>query len=63
MTAIGHTRRLIASRKTIEKAKLFQASLCPPAPRQAGSSRLCSAMRNFNFLLGFNDGRGLNRSL
>ena len=31
--------------------------------RQAGSSRLCSAMRNFSFLLGFTDGSGLNRSL
>ena len=31
--------------------------------RQAGSARLCSAMRNFSFLLGFMDGSGLNRSL
>ena len=30
---------------------------------QAGSWRLCSAMRNFSFLLGFIDGNGLNRSL
>ena len=31
--------------------------------RQTGSSRFCSAMRNFSFLLGFIDGSGLNRSL
>ena len=31
--------------------------------RQTGSSRLCSAMWNFSFLLGFIDGSGLNRSL
>ncbi len=29
---------------------------------QAGSSRLCSAMRNLTFLLGFSDGTGLKRS-
>ena len=31
--------------------------------RQTGSSRFCSATRNFSFLLGFIDGSGLNRSL
>ena len=31
--------------------------------RQTGSSRLCPAMRNFSFLLGFIDGRGSNRSV
>ena len=31
--------------------------------RQTGSSRFCSAMRNFSFMLGFIDGSGLKRSL
>ena len=53
----------IASRKTIEKAKLFQASMCLPALRQTCSSCLCSAMRNFSFLSGDIDGNGLIRSL
>ena len=31
--------------------------------RQAGSLCLCTTMRNFSFLLGFMDGKELNRSL
>lgn len=32
-------------------------------PRQTGSSRTCSAMRNFSFLFGDNEGKGLIRNL
>ena len=35
----------------------------PSTVLQAGTSRFCSAMWNFRFLLGFIDGSGLNRSL
>ncbi|MCE2431652.1 MAG: Rieske (2Fe-2S) protein [Candidatus Latescibacteria bacterium] len=40
-----------------------QSPIRRPTALHSGSSRFCSAMWNFSFLLGFIDGSGLNRSL